>query len=251
MHVCPFRAPDIPGTAVGYSSKQGKLEPAGPVNNVVTLAAGGLCGSALDLARWARLLATGRIVSARAYRQMTTPALLNDGTRAEYGFGLGLMRLDGVPRAGHGGIGFGYSSVVAYYPQSGLTIVVLANRFGFPDALERQIARSVLRLPEPDRRDVGMSPEQRRRWAGRYDVGMAGWTPTFLEREGRLWFQMFGPTTTYALVRTPAGTLVPEAVPDAMQFRFTETPAGVALQMHTMGTQPWSGARLEEGAATR
>lgn len=249
MRVCPFQTPDVPGTAVGYVTLKDKLERGPPVNNVVTLGAGGLCGNALDLARWARLLGTGRIVSARSYEQMTTPARLADGTRAEYGFGLGLMQLDGVRRVGHGGIGFGYSSTVGYYPDAGLTIAVLANRFGFPDALERQIARRALGLREPDRSDVGISAEQRARWAGRYDVGMAGWMPTLFERDGRLWVQLFGPTSTYALIRTPDGTVVPEAVPDGIELRFGETASGVTARIRTFGTQPWHGVRVGEASA--
>lgn len=246
LKACPFLPPDAPGVAVGYSRRQERLEPAQGVNNEAGLAAGGLCGSALDLARWTRLLASGRIVSAGSYEAMTSPGRLDDGSATEYGFGLSLIRADGVRRAGHSGIGFGYSSMVAYYPDAELTIAILANRFGHPDALERQIARHLLRLPAPDRTDVGISPAQRQHWAGRYDVGMFGWTPRFFERDGRLWFELFGPTTTYALIQTADGVLVPEAVPDAMQFRFTDTPDGVLLRMYTSGTQPWTGVRQPE-----
>jgi hypothetical protein len=244
MQVCPYRAPDIRGSAVGYAAREGRLEPAAPVNNVASLGAGGLCGSALDLARWLRLLASGRIVRMASWEAMTTPAPLADGTHAEYGLGLGLMRLDGAARAGHGGIGFGYSSVAAYYPEAALTIVVLASRYGFPDALERQIARRLLERPEPNRRDAGVTAAMRERWAGRYDVGMAGWTPEFLDRDGRLWFRLFGPATTWPLIRTPDGTLVLETEPDAMQFHFREGGGAVQLRMFTGGTQAWSGTRI-------
>jgi len=246
LKACPFLPPDAPGVAVGYSRRKDRLVPAEGVNNEVGLAAGGLCGSALDLARWTRLLASGRIVSTRSYEAMTSPGRLDDGSETEYGFGLALIRADGVRRAGHSGIGFGYSSVVAYYPDAELTIAILANRFGYPDALERQIARRVLRLPAPDRTDIGISPAQRQRWAGRYDVGMFGWMPHFFERDGRLWFELFGPTTTYALIQTADGVLVPEAVPDAMQFRFSDTPNGVAVRIYTGGTQAWTGVRQPE-----
>ncbi|HVF35874.1 MAG TPA: serine hydrolase domain-containing protein, partial [Candidatus Saccharimonadia bacterium] len=241
MRVCPFLLDDTRGHAVGYATREDRLVRAEGVNNVASLAQGGLCGSALDLARWLRLLATGRIIDATSFARMTTPTRLDDGSETGYGFGVGLVPQDGVRRVGHSGIGFGYSSSAAYYPDAELTIVVLANRFGYPDALERQIARRLLALPEPDYGDVGITPAQRRAWTGRYDVGMFGWTPTFFERDGRLWFELFGPDTRYALIRTRDGWLVPETVPDAMRFRFEETPSGLRLRMQTMGTQDWSG----------
>lgn len=246
MRVCPFLLDDTRGHAIGHAEREGKLVRAEGVNNVASLAQGGLCGSALDLARFVRLLATGRIVGADSYARMTTPTRLDDGSEAGYGFGLGLVPQDGVRRAGHSGIGFGYSSSVGYYPDAELTIVVLANRFGYPDAIERQIARRLLALPEPDRGDAGITPAQRRAWVGRYDVGMFGWTPRLFERDGRLWFELFGPDTSYALIRTRDGWLLPETVPDAMRFRLEETPSGVRLRMQTMGTQDWSGPRTAD-----
>lgn len=42
----------------------------------------------MDLIAWQRALADGRVVSAGSYTRMTSPAALDDGSRASYGFGI-------------------------------------------------------------------------------------------------------------------------------------------------------------------
>ncbi len=86
------------------------------------------------------------MLSADSYRAMTTPATLSDGTKTRYGFGIGLGDIRGRRAIAHGGGINGFLSEVEYYPDSGLSIVVLLNTAGpvNPSELARDIADVVL-----------------------------------------------------------------------------------------------------------
>lgn len=105
---------------------------------------GELCGTARDLVLWARALSRGRVVSEESYRSMTSPTRI--GSREiPSGYGLHMRNLDGVhPYVWHTGGFFGFSSVLAHYPEEDLTIAVLANGATNLLLLQEQVARLVL-----------------------------------------------------------------------------------------------------------
>jgi D-alanyl-D-alanine carboxypeptidase len=119
----------------------GQLLAVPPIRMELAYAAGGLCSTASDLARWARALARGQVVSAASYARMTTPARLNGGQSVPYGLGLIL-----VPRAGrayhsHAGAIPGFQSQLAYYPADDVAVAVLINQMPTdPVALEQRLA---------------------------------------------------------------------------------------------------------------
>ena len=78
-----------------------------------------------DLHRWARDVATGRLLSRATQRQRLR--FLATGTR-NFGYGLGLMNFTGW--IGHSGLVPGYQSLTAYLPPEHATIVVLINTGG-------------------------------------------------------------------------------------------------------------------------
>jgi hypothetical protein len=93
----------------------------------------------------------GRILNADSYRAMITPTSLADGTKTRYGFGVGVAELGGRRAIFHGGGINGFLSEAEYFPDSGLSIVVLLNTAGpaGPSDLAREIADTVLgKLPE-------------------------------------------------------------------------------------------------------
>ncbi|HEX2205711.1 MAG TPA: serine hydrolase domain-containing protein [Longimicrobium sp.] len=158
--------------AAGYTFAEGRLREADPISPAATLGAGSLCASAPDLARWARALATGRVVGLDAYREMTTEGRLSDGTRLGYGLGQFVGTLDGVRRVQHGGTMNGFQAQLAYYPEAGLAIAVLANHDAArPEPLERAIARLALGAREPPARDLPLPHRDAARYTGVYDMG--------------------------------------------------------------------------------
>lgn len=241
FQVCPDQPGGERGRARGHVLREGALVPHPPENVALFRGSGGFCGSALDLARWTRALAAGRVVSAESYRRMTTPAPLSGGRSADYGLAASLVAPDGVRRIGHGGYGGGFSAQAAYYPEAALTVVVVANRFAFPEHVERRVSRRLLGRPEPALADVPLPAHERRRLAGAYDVGVHGSPVSVLEREGRLWFSLPSPPIELPLRHVGGGELVSALDPDG--FRLSFSADGRELRLLGMGMMTWYGVR--------
>jgi CubicO group peptidase (beta-lactamase class C family) len=141
-----------PIRARGYSLQGGQQRPAQGVHMSVAHAAGGLVGSARDLAKWARALHGGRVVRPELYREMIQPARLTDGTTQPYGFGLRLQELRGRRALVHGGSGRGIDTDSIYLPSEDLYVAVLANSDDpatDPSTLTRRLAALALGEPIP------------------------------------------------------------------------------------------------------
>lgn len=117
-----------------------------PWNPSVLYAAGSLCSTAADLARWEVALGEGRVLQAESYREMTTPAPAPDATvRMTYGFGMMVDTTDAGPYLHHDGAVAGFRSQVAWYPDERLAVVVLMNQgLAAPEPIERDLTRAVL-----------------------------------------------------------------------------------------------------------
>jgi CubicO group peptidase (beta-lactamase class C family) len=139
--------------AHGYDTDNGTLVLKGYISHVWPYSAGSLCSTASDLSAWLAALHGGRVLSADSYRAMTTPATLADGTRTRYGFGVGVAELAGRRAVFHGGGINGFLSEAEYFPESGLSIVVLLNTAGpiGPSDLAREIENAVLGPPRETR----------------------------------------------------------------------------------------------------
>ncbi len=138
--------------AHGYDTRGDRLILKGAISHAWPFAAGSLCSTAADLTTWLDALHGGKVLSAESYRAMTTPATLNDGTKLRYGFGLALSSPHGHRSIAHGGGINGFLSEAAYYPESGLSIVLLLNTAGSvdPSRLGLEIADVVLgKITEP------------------------------------------------------------------------------------------------------
>ncbi len=140
----------------------------------VTFAAGELCATAGDLARWERALATGAVVSAEGWRAMTTPAPLAGGRTARYGLGVEIGTLEGRPYLAHGGATPGFLGETAYLPDSALSVTVLTNGVyagSLVTQLVQAVAREALGLPQPAVAHLPLGAEQRAALTGRFDLG--------------------------------------------------------------------------------
>ncbi|HEV2362947.1 MAG TPA: serine hydrolase domain-containing protein [Caulobacteraceae bacterium] len=125
--------------------------------------AGALRSSAMDLAKWTQALTSGRVVDARSWREMTTPARLSDGRLAsankvnkdpselagDYGLGIRITSFEGHRRIGHEGGIPGFQAALSIYPDDRTTIAVVANTFGGAYELEQRIAKVVLAASPP------------------------------------------------------------------------------------------------------
>lgn len=134
---------------------------------------GGLASNAADLVAWTRALVDRKAVSAASFRQMTTTAPVRAGFTPPYGFGLSLLPLAGQPAILPIGVLAGFTSVLAYFPEQDLIIVVLANsRHAWVQTLVRQMAQAVMGLPAPVEHDLPVAAAVAKRLVGNYDDRM-------------------------------------------------------------------------------
>jgi D-alanyl-D-alanine carboxypeptidase len=90
--------------------------------------AGSVISTLHDLQIWAKALATGRLLSASLQKQRLTWAICVPRWLGKpQCYGLGVMDFAGF--LGHDGQIFGYTSWMGYQPQTGATIIVLANLY--------------------------------------------------------------------------------------------------------------------------
>jgi CubicO group peptidase (beta-lactamase class C family) len=236
--------------ARGHEWQDGQARPAAPENMEWIRGDGGLCGSALDLARWTSLLATGRVLGPRPYAEMTAPTRLDGGGNADYGFALSLVRMDGRAKVAHNGAMRGFSASAAYYPDAALTVVVLANRGDVrTESLERAIARRLFGLPEPEVRETALPAADRGRFAGTYDIGVFGLDLHVVDREGRLWLEMPRPAPTTALRYLGGGEFVGADDPEACRLTFTGGDGPTPRVRLFMAAMHWYGVRRSEPRA--
>jgi CubicO group peptidase (beta-lactamase class C family) len=111
----------IPNRAAGYAPGPNGPENARFIHMTVPHAAGALYSTTGDLHRWVRGLFGGRLLSAVSLRKMTTP------NRNNYALGLTVRDADGRHMIAHGGGINGFNTFLAYYPDTEITVAVLAN----------------------------------------------------------------------------------------------------------------------------
>ena len=186
--------PIIPHRAHGYQPASGSWENPPYLAMSQPYAAGALCSTVGDLAKWDYDLGTGKVVSAASYAQMTTPT--GAAVRAHYGFGLEQSALAGHTMIAHDGGIPGFASSNAWFPNDKLAVVVLANSAAAKvDALLAQVARAALGAPllGPHKR-VAVSVEQLARYVGIYSLKLGDNVHDFTisVRDGTLYAQLAG-----------------------------------------------------------
>ncbi len=192
----------IPSRAQGYDRA-----PAGFMNTdflsmQLPFAAGSLCSTIGDLVSWTQQLATGRVVTAASWRQMTTPVVLPSGRPMTYGFGLTSDTIGGRQIISHGGGINGFSSYLSYVPRDSLVVVVLANTSPAPSSgVADALVRAVLGLPPAPGpmvpKDVVMTAAERGRYVGEYALTMPDGSRQQIrvfEEGEQLMFKDSGPT---------------------------------------------------------
>jgi CubicO group peptidase (beta-lactamase class C family) len=162
----------IPNRAAGYQLKNGELknqEWVAPTLN--TTADGSLYFTAEDIAKWDEALEKQELLSASSFKQMWTPATLNDGSKTEYGFGWNL----GKNQAGHrliehGGAWQGFATYIGRHPDEHLSVAVFCNRAGASaDHIANVVAGFyVPALAPPGRSAIKLDPALLQSYAGEY-----------------------------------------------------------------------------------
>ena len=232
IHHCPSVATSD-RYAVGHVLRSGELRRSEPENMNWARGDGGLCGSAMDLARW---------TDARR------PAAIPDMAPPRYASALSYVPLDGtVARVGHNGAMLGFSTSAAHYPDHGLSVAVVTNRGGiFADAIEKAVARRFLGLPSPAATDVAMSAEELSTIAGEFDIGVHDFPLRLENRDGAIWLVMKRPAPTHRLRYVGDGELVSVEEPDGVRVKLDAARNRAVLYM---GGMEWYGVRSSRGTS--
>jgi CubicO group peptidase (beta-lactamase class C family) len=119
-------------------------------------AAGELCMTPADLAKWDIAFLQKRILSAKSYEEFKREVLLANGDYTHYALGLQLGQLDNIPAIFHGGEVSGFLAYSFMYPTRDAAVIICSNQDGTDliTPLEHEIARWVL---EPEKRNTSGS----------------------------------------------------------------------------------------------
>jgi CubicO group peptidase (beta-lactamase class C family) len=188
------QAPLIRHRAQGYEFVKGQWQNTPYLEMTQPYAAGALCSTVGDLAKWDHALGTGRVVSAESYSQMTTPT--GAAAPRHYGFGLMQDTLAGQRVIRHSGGINGFISDNAWFPGVQMSVTVLTNSGSArANDLLNQVARAALGVPlvRPPKR-VALSVAELERYAGTYAMMLPGGAKDFrfFVKDGQLFGQLEG-----------------------------------------------------------
>jgi CubicO group peptidase (beta-lactamase class C family) len=131
---------------------------------------GGYVSTIADMVKWDHAISNLTLISESSREIMWAPAILNDGTNTNYGFGWWNDEVGGVRRVRHGGSNPGFRTWYTQYIDYDLRIIVLANSWGTrPHSIARDIGGFFIDELRIDRRPIELTVEDRERFVGRYE----------------------------------------------------------------------------------
>jgi CubicO group peptidase (beta-lactamase class C family) len=115
----------VPHRASGYLPGADGIENAERPNISGALSAGGLYSTSEDMLRWEIGLFGGKLLTPASLRKMTT------AFKHDYACGLYVHVVNGRHVIDYDGNNIGFNAQMAYYPDDGLAVIVLANLNGY------------------------------------------------------------------------------------------------------------------------
>jgi CubicO group peptidase (beta-lactamase class C family) len=134
----------VPGRAQAYDRRNNAWHLDMPFEHVH--GNGGLLTTVGDLMLWTAVIVNGRVGNPDVSTAMRTSGRFNDGRAVNYGGGLSVSPIRGVPSFNHSGSTAGYRAMLAHFPGHQVTSAVLCNR-GDADAPGLNIAILTGALP--------------------------------------------------------------------------------------------------------
>ena len=163
---------DSNSAIVAHRAKGYQMGPEGPVHAgyldmSILLSAGGLYSTTEDLLRWVQGLFGGKLLSAASLEKMTTPY------KDDYAFGLLVHTAGGQKVVEHTGGLEGFNTIVRYFPEDKLTVIVLSNFNGPPTDIAGKLSilahgANVTLISE--RKEVRVDPKLFDGFVGRYEL---------------------------------------------------------------------------------
>jgi CubicO group peptidase (beta-lactamase class C family) len=155
-------------------------------------ASGGILASAMDMYRWNQALKSGVLVGKKTLELAFTPAILNSGQSAPYGFGWYIDNLHGSAVYRHGGAVPGFISETFYLPAEDVYVVILINSESavIPQVLARIVAAELTDKPYKFEQSP-IAQQNIGKYAGVYESDKAE-KVNITEADGKVYWQRVG-----------------------------------------------------------
>ncbi len=185
----------VPGRAYSYQD-EGKSYVAAPLN-YANVGATSLFATAGDLVRWLDNFRTSKVGGAAAVSRLQEPCVLADGSRFDYGLGLGLGSYRGLPILWHNGGDAGYRSDVIWFPKQELGVAVLGNAANlYAEGKAQKVAAVFIgdemkaaeaKQEKAERKFVAADPKQLEQYVGTYPLPFVPQVFRVFMENGKLW----------------------------------------------------------------
>jgi CubicO group peptidase (beta-lactamase class C family) len=221
----------IPNRAAGYTMTASGIRNAAYVDMTVPHGAGGLYSTTEDLLRWTQGLFGGRLLSADSLAKMTTPFKNN------YAFGVVVSDVGGRKVVQHNGGIQGFNTDLRFYPDTRITVAVLANLNG-PAA--GQLAGQLGALAHGDavrlsseRTSIELSRDKLDRLVGSY--ALAPTANMIITVEGNQLMSRLGAQPVVPLFAESETVFFPRVVDAEVEFELDASGTATALVLRQNG----------------
>jgi D-alanyl-D-alanine carboxypeptidase len=216
--------------ATGYRTQDGRFMLPPDISTNLTFSAGGLVSTADDINSWQNAMASEKLLKPATWKRVFTPAILNSGKPAEYGYGWVLRKLRGQPMREHSGVIAGFQAMVLMLPQEQLSLVFLTNQQARQNVARRmgeQIAAMVIGKPFPERKPITLADEVLAQFEGVYQLD--GKPARTITRIGKDLRQQAGNSQSVMQSFTESEFFQPEG--SFTRYRFERNAAGNVTRM--------------------
>ena len=223
----------MPKRAAGYSPSPNGMVNAAYVDMTIPHGAGALYSTTEDLLRWTQGLFGGRLLTAESLAKMTTPF------KSDYAFGVMVTNAGGRKQVQHGGGIEGFNTQLTYYPDSKITVAVLANINGnVPTQLADQLGTlahgDAVRL-SAERNEIELPRDKLERLVGAYELA-----PTATMRitvVGNQLHSQLGPQPVIPLFAESETKFFPRVVEAELEFELDAAGTATALVLRQGGRE--------------
>lgn len=238
--------------AKGYSFVDEVVQPAKPWNMSWAGGAGQLYSTLHDLMKWNEGVFGGEVLSESSLEAAFTPAVLNDGSATQYGYGWMISEVRGLKVITHNGGLDGFATHLSRYPDQNVTFVAMSNCVPVaaapPDAfraggmLAEVYLWQEMQPRKPPEIDQTIDTEKLAKFVGRYDYGGAVMTLTL--KDGQFFGQLTGQPAIKLFPKSET-VLVSRVVEASIEFVMDDD-GKVTHVIHQQGGNKIEAPRMED-----
>ena len=236
----------LPKRAAGYTPGPNGLANAPYVDMTIPGGAGALYSTTGDLLRWTQGLYGGKVLKAGSLAKMTTP------NKNDYAFGLEVSAAGGRRIIRHSGGIEGFNTQLTYFPDSKITVAVLANVNGnAPTQLAEvlgQLAHGDTVRTNAERAQIEVPRERLERLVGSYEI--APTASMVITVEGNQLISRLGAQPALPLFAETETKFFPRVVEAQIEFELGADGKAAALVLSQNGQQRRAPRLAERAAVT-